>query len=528
MDHSVFDKRLHEEVSQLSPIKKALLQKLLLQKAAREFELKPIPKRHAGCTVPLSSAQKRLWFLDQLMPGKASFNVPTALRLKGPLDAQVLEQSLNELIKRHEVLRTRFESVGGHPVQKIEPSLTMRIPVVDLSEMAEADRESEATRLTNEEIHRPFDLKQAPLLRSSLLRLGCEDHIFVATIHHIVTDGWSMVIFTQELTAIYEARVKGMPSPLKELPIQYGDYAYWQQEWMSREGLDNLLSYWREKLSGAPELIKLRTDRPRPSVQTSRGAMLSRVQSKELTQALKSLCHREGVTLFILLLAVFKVLLRHYSNQDDIVVGTNIANRNRVETEGLIGFFINQIVLRTVFSGDPSFRQILAQVRETALGAFAHQDMPFEKLVEELQPGRSLSYSPISQVKIEFQDVVTPAHSTVSLIPKGLETSMVSVESSVIRYDLHLFLLDTDHGLVTSLGYSADLFNPDTVAQMIDQFQILLETVVDQPNIVLNALEQKMIEMERQLKIAAEKQLAETSVRKLEMVKRKTIVKKTC
>ncbi|MGH9893434.1 MAG: condensation domain-containing protein, partial [bacterium] len=345
----------------------------------------------------LSFAQQRLWFLDQLEPDSSVYNVSSALRLRGPLNVAPLQRSLNEIVRRHEALRTVFPAVEGRPVQVVSPSLVLPLPVVDLSDRPTREREDKALRLANREVQLPFDLARGPLFRPTLLRLATDDHILVLTLHHIVSDDWSMGVLYRELTVLYEAFSQGRSSPLAELPVQYSDFTRRQHEELHGEALAQQLSYWKAQLEGISTL-QLPTDRPRPAVESFRGAHQSIVLSKELTDAVKALSRREKATLFMTLLAAFQVLLCRYTGQEDIVVGTPIANRSRVEFEGLIGFFLNTLALRADLSGNPSFLELLARVREVAFEAYAHQELPFEKLVEELQPERSLSRNPLFQV----------------------------------------------------------------------------------------------------------------------------------
>ncbi|HEU4593896.1 MAG TPA: condensation domain-containing protein, partial [Pyrinomonadaceae bacterium] len=364
-----------------------------LRQAEGEQSAGPVIARTARDeAAPLSFAQQRLWFLDQLEPGSVAYNMPTALRLTGRLDVPTMERTFGEIVRRHEVLRTRFVEVDDSPVQVITPASEVSLPLTDLGHLAEGEREAEAQRLTQEEARRPFDLAAGPLLRAALLRLSEEEHILLVTMHHIVSDGWSMGVLVREMTTLYSAFTSGEESPLEELSIQYADYAAWQRQYLSGEVLDAQLSYWRTQLGGAPALLELPTDRPRPPAQTYRGARHSFTIPAELTSHLTALSQEEGCTLFMTLLAGWQALLSRYSNQEEVVVGTPIANRTRVETEGLIGFFVNTLALRTDLSGEPSFRELLGRVREVTLGAYAHQEVPFERLVEELQPERSLSH----------------------------------------------------------------------------------------------------------------------------------------
>jgi amino acid adenylation domain-containing protein len=423
-----------------------------------------------------SFAQQRLWFLDQYEPNSSVYNIPSAQRLRGTLDVAILERSLNEIIRRHESLRTTFSMVDGEPVQVIAPSVNLSLPIVDLSDQPETEREEEARRLAHEEARHPFDLSTGPLFRATLIRLAHDDHILVLTMHHIVSDGWSMGVFHRELSVLYRAFTNGEPSPLADLPIQYADYAVWQREWLQGEVLDRQLSYWEKQLEGVPAVLNLPTDHPRSAVQTYRGNRQSIEVTRELTQALKALSRKEGVTLFMTLLAAFQTLLYRYTGQEDIVVGSPIANRNRTEIEGLIGFVVNTLVLRSNFSGNPRFTELLGRVREMALGAYAHQDLPFEKLVEELQPERSVSHSPLFQVMFVLQN--TPS-ATLEL--QGLTVKLVPVGGEAAKFDLTLSIHEVPEGLEGSLQYNIDLFDAATIKRMFDHFQTLLESIVADP-----------------------------------------------
>ena len=317
----------------------------------------------------VSFAQARLWFLEQLEPGSSAYNIPAAVRLTGSLDVAVLEQNLNEIVQRHEVLRTTFGMVSGEPRQVIAPALALTLRWVDLRDLPEAQQEIQVDRLATEEAQQPFDLAKGPLLRATLLHLGEAEHVLLLTMHHIVSDGWSMGVLIRELAALYQAFSTGKPSPLPQLPIQYADFAHWQRQWLQGEVLAAQLSYWQQQLTGAPALLELPTDRPRSAIQTFRGATQFLALPEPLTQKLKTLSQRSGVTLFMTLLAAFQTLLYRYTGQEDICIGSPIANRNRSETEELIGFFVNTLVLRTDMSENPSFQELLGRVREVTLGA---------------------------------------------------------------------------------------------------------------------------------------------------------------
>lgn len=426
---------------------------------------------------PTSFAQQRLWFLDQLEPQSTVYNMPAALRLTGPLDVAALEESFNEIVRRHEVLRTTFSVKEGQPVQIIDPTLTLVVPVLDLRGLLEPERKAEVSRLSAEEAQLPFDLSRGPLLRSILLRLEAQEHILLLTMHHIVSDGWSMGILFRELSALYGAFSAGKPSPLPALPIQYADFAVWQRQWLQGEALKEQLSYWKKQLDGAPPMLELPTDRPRPAFQTFRGGRESLVLPKSLAEAIKKLGRQEGVTLFMALLGAFKTLLYRYTGQEDIVVGTPIAGRNWAEIEPLIGFFINSLVLRTDLSGNPSFRQLLSRVRRTALDAYAHQDLPFEKLVEELQPKRDLSRTPLFQVFFNMVGLEAP-----ELSLHGLTVERLALLEPQSKFDFTLYVREKNQEIHLELVYNADLFHPDTASRMLGHFHILLDGIVANPD----------------------------------------------
>lgn len=442
------------------------------------FKVTPINPTTAAAEAlpfPLSFAQQRMWFLDQLEPDGSVYNIPIGVRLRGPLHVESLERSLNEIVRRHEALRAGFPSVGGRPLQLISASLTLSLSVADLTGFPAAERENEAQRLANEEAERPFDLVQGPLLRVALLRVAPEDHVLLLTLHHIVYDAWSTRVLYRELTVLYEAFSKGRSSPLAELPIQYVDFAQWQRDWLQGEVLDQELSYWKKQLERVPTL-QLPIDRPRPAMQSFRAGFQSIVLSRELSEAVKAISRREKTTLFMALLAAFKVLLCHYTEQEDIAVGSPIANRGRIEFEGLIGFFLNTLVLRTDLSRNPSFLELLARVREVAFEAYAHQDLPFEKLVEELNPERILNQTPLFQVLFVLQNDAMR-----ELKLSGLTVSRFTAEGNTTQFDLSLFMSETDQGLVARAQYNADLFEAGTMQRMLGHFRTLLKGIVANP-----------------------------------------------
>ena len=443
----------------------------------------PLERTSRAAELPLSFAQQRLWFLDQLEPGSAFYNVPLAVRLIGEFNVSAFESSLNEVIRRHEILRTNFVAVAGRPSQVITPERALRLQLEKLDQLAETSRWAAALRRVKEEAQRPFDLARDPLLRCVLLRLGQRDHLLLLTMHHIVTDGWSLDILLRELTAHYRAFSRQTPPRLAEPPLQYADFAVWQREQFTGEMLQAQLAYWKEQLAGAPLSLPLPTDRPRPPVQSYRGATRSLALRENITAKLRALSRAEGVTLFMLLLAAFQTLLYRYTGQDDFIVGTPIANRNRCELEGMIGLFANTLALRADLSGNPTFRTVLQRVRETILGAFAHQEVPFEKLVDELHPTRDLSLTPLFQVmfamqQAPLQEVEFP----------DLEFCLLEPGGTVAKFDLTLSIDETENELKINLEYNTDLFDEQTIVRMLGHFEMLLRHAADTPEQLVTRL----------------------------------------
>jgi amino acid adenylation domain-containing protein len=449
---------------------------------------------------PLSFAQQRLWFLDQISPGNAFYNIHDAVYFDELLDAQALKQSISEIVSRHEILRTTFASIDGQPVQVIASQLTTPFLFSDLSSLPEDEREAELLGISAEEARHPFDLSRGSLIRTHLLRLGSREHVLLLTMHHIISDGWSLEVLKKELRELYKAFSAGQPSPLAELPIQYADFAVWQKDWLRGEVLDEQLSYWKQQLAGAPAFLELHADRPRPPVQTFRGASQWVDLPRSLTESLKTIGQREGVTLFMTGLAAFKALLYRYTGQADIVVGSPIAGRNRAELDGMIGFFVNTLVLRTHLNGDLSFRELLKHVRETALGAYAHQDLPFEKLVEELHPKRDTSRNPLVQVMFDLQNTVFSADSDSGEEVSSEDASEQEyIERGTAKFDLSLALQESDRGLSAFVEYSTDLFDDKTITRMLCHFRHLLEGIARNPDQRLSRLPLLSREEERQL-----------------------------
>src|SRR6185312_9397565 len=447
---------------QLSKIeKRALLAELLRKKAAR-------PKQ-----APLSFAQQRLWFLDELEPGNGHYNISRAVRLIGRLDRAALQTALNTVVARHEALRTNFQSTDGEPLQIIQPARETVLELVDLRSLADDQTHLEAQKLASLAAGAGFDLAVDHLLRAKLFRLSDEDQVLLLVMHHIISDGWSMGILFRELGASYEALANGQSPSLPAPPIQYSDFASWQREWLQGDVLAEQLGYWRSQLHGAPALLELPADRPRSAIQSSKGAYHLAFAPPQLRDDLLDLGRREGATLFMTLLAAFQTLLFRYTHQEDVVVGTPIANRNRVETEGVVGLFVNTLVMRSNLGGDPTFRELLERVRTLALDAYAHQDLPFEKLVEELQPERSLSRMPLFQVLFALQNV--PPN---QLGLPGLELQDFTLDKKSAKLDLSLYVGETATGLTLSFEYNTDLFDAETIEQLSGNFLMLLREVV--------------------------------------------------
>lgn len=426
--------------------------------------------------LPVSFAQQRLWFLDQLGGQSAIYNIFKVLHLRGKLNLTALEQAFQVIVERHETLRTSFQVVKDSPVQIIAPQISLTLPVIDLKELPIDEQSVQVQKLIKAESQKPFNLRQAPLLRVTLLHLEEQFHILVLAIHHIISDGWSMGILIRELSTLYQAFSSGEPNPLPPLSIQYADFAHWQRKWLQGDVLSKQLNYWKAQLTDAPRLLELPTDHPRPPVQTFQGRRQRIQLSAELTQKLKTLSQQSKATLFMTLLAAFATLLYRYSSQVDIVIGSPIANRNHIQIDSLIGFFVNTLALRINLDGNPSFNELLARVRQIALDAQDCQDLPFEKLIEELQPERSLSYSPLFQVMFALQN----APSSNLELPDITLTSL-EIDTETAKFDLTLSITETEQGLMGVWEYASDLFDGETITRMAGHFQTLLEGIIANP-----------------------------------------------
>jgi non-ribosomal peptide synthetase component F/alpha-ketoglutarate-dependent taurine dioxygenase len=432
-----------------------------------EFPLLRVPRDRS---LPLSFAQQRLWFLSQLEPESSSYNIPSAIGLSGVLDVNALKQALNALVARHETLRTVFQVLDDEPVQVVLSDQSCKVEIADLTHLSMTEREDEAMCLISAAAARPFDLSNEPAFRVLLVKLSERAHILLLNVHHIVSDGWSMAILFRELGLFYQSL------SLPELPVQYADYAVWQKNWLQGKRLEELLAYWKNHLVGAPTVLELPLDRPRPPVQGSQGERVSFVLSSELSERLQSCSQREGVTVFMTLLAAFQVLLAHLTQRDDVVVGTDLANRTRVETEGLIGFFVNLLPVRTRLSDNPTFSELLQQVREVLLEAYARQELPFEKLVEELKPPRDLSRNPLVQVLFVMQNTPRPV-----LELPGVKVDWLELGSETSRFDVVLFVSENDGQIRGTWVYNTDLFERASMERMSTQFERLLDQVVMEP-----------------------------------------------
>jgi amino acid adenylation domain-containing protein len=468
---------------QFSSAKQLLLEKRLqgaMAKAGAQTAISPYPRQG---NVPLSFAQQRLWFLDQLISGSAVYNISEVLRLKGSLDAAALEWSLNEIVKRHESLRTTFSSSEGQPFQVIAAEANFKLPIVNLEQLADSRREQQMQQLALEESKKPFDLARDLMIRGVLIRLQANEHVLIVTMHHIVSDAWSLGVFYQELAQLYEARIASRPAELPQLTVQYADYALWQRESLQGKLLDDQLLYWKKQLAGAPDLLELPTDKQRPAAQSFRGGAVAMNLPPALNKAIKQLSRKEGATVFMTLLAAFKTLLHRYTGQSDIVVGSPIAGRTQIETEALIGFFVNTLVLRNQLAGNPTFRELLQRVRKVTLDAYAHQDLPFEKLVMELKPERSSSHSPLFQVMFVLQNA--PAFqvnlSQVSATP-------IQIDNETAKFDLIFSVTDAGEEFQAGVEYSLDIFEPATISRMLAHFRILLEGICANPDARLSEL----------------------------------------
>jgi amino acid adenylation domain-containing protein len=466
---------------QLSPRKKAILDALLSKEGMASTEDK-IPRQESG-PAPLSFAQQRLWFFDQFEPASFVYNVLTPVSLRGNLDVSALQEAFNHLVRRHEALRTTFELREGQPVQIIGQQHSIPIRRIDFSNQTQSERQEQFHVVFNDETCRPFDLKKGPLLRITLVHVAAEEHVLLLAMHHIVTDGWSMNVLVREAVELYAVYSAGRAPDLPPLPIQYADFAVWQRNWLQGEVLEQQLAYWKQHLGTKPAVLELPADFPRPAVQTYRGDNFIFPFSPVLSQSLKTFCRAQQATMFMVLLAAFNVLLHRYTGQREIIVGSPIANRNRKELEGLIGFFANTLPMQTSVSGELPFREVLARVKEAALGAYAHQDLPFEYLVEQFHPERSLSHSPLVQVIFNFEPTVPP----MAEMP-GVSATLMDYDNKSAKFDLTLFARDHGTEIFGTLEYNVDLFTRETIDRMSGHLLTLLSAIVANPDQLISGL----------------------------------------
>lgn len=459
----------------LSPDARALIQRRR-QTARPSTAQGPIPRDVSVAPLPLSFEQQSLWFIDRLSPGLAAYHIPLAVLAIGSLNVSALRSALDALVIRHESLRTTFDLADGKPIQVVGKPRPVQFREVDLANCPEDERESELRLILEEEVRRPFDLSRDLMLRGVVVRLGAQEHVLRLVTHHIVADGWSIGILLRELAELYRTSSANEAPSLAPLPIQFADFALWQRQQLQGEALETQIAFWRRYLEGAPDSVTLPTDRTRPPLPSYRGAMHTVFLPEGLTGELKALGRRENVTLFMTLLAAFKVLLARYSGQDNLVVGSPIAGRNRVDLEGLIGFFVNTLALRTDLSGDPTFRELLGRIRESTLDAFAHKDLPLAKLVEELKPGRSSNQTPLFQVLFALEYLETP-----SLRLPGLVFEPMKFDLHWAKFDLSLTVSERSGGLRASFNYDTDLFDEGTIRRMARHYQRLLEGIVADP-----------------------------------------------
>jgi len=470
---------------------KTLFETTTLEKLARiienlgedEFEKPPLQRTPRETSIPLSFSQQRLWFLDQLEPGSASYNIPVAIKTRGPLNIEALKNSLNEIMHRQEVFRTAIETEGGQPKIIIHDEMPVPLIIEDLSILDKKVQDQRVETLVVEEARKSFQLHKAPLFRVRVLLISENESVLLITMHHIISDGWSVGILFYELSHLYAANSKGEPSLLTELPVQYADYAYWQRSWLKDTILEKQLNYWKEKLGGAPALLELPTDNPRPAIQTYNGSHFPLSLSEETSAKVREFSNEHGVTLFMTLLAAFKILLSKYSRQNDISVGTPIANRTRSDVEGIIGFFVNTLVFRSVLENQNTFTQFLGEIRKTSFEAYAHQDVPFEKVVDFIDPVRDTSHSPLFQVMFTMQN--NPQKSIQS---SDLTFDFLEIENRISKFDLMLTFVEHPKQLIGSIEYNSDLFNQNTVRRMAGHFGNLIEAIMENPYSRLNSL----------------------------------------
>src|SRR6185369_7332484 len=490
---------ISERISALTPEQRALFEARLKQKGLRTdvTAVQTIPRRpdRDSAIFPASIDQERLWFIDQLQPGNTAYNIFNASRIRGSLNLPIMERVINELIRRHEVLRTTLKSIDGLPVQVIARELEITLEPVSLEHLPAHQRYDEAVRLTTQEFARPFDLEKDPLVRVGLLRLAEDDYVLQVNMQHAITDRWSFAVFEKELAVLYQAFATGHPSPLPELPIQFADYAVWQRERMNGDEYKKDLEYWRKQLQGAPFVLDFPTDFPRPPIQNFRGARVYVSYPKNLLDGLKELSRREGVTMFMTLMAAYKTLIYRYTNQHDLLISTPIGTRLRPETENLVGYLLNLLIVRTDLSGYPTFRELLKREQDACVGAFAHQEVPFGKLVQELKPVQDPSRNPIAQVAFLYLDF--PEATAMQFL--GLTANHIDIDNGASRFDITLAMTETPDGFTVSIEYIRDIFEHERMERMAQHLKTLLASIIANPDAHLSDLSILTLEERRQL-----------------------------
>jgi len=485
---------LQKKISDLTPEKRALLELLLEEEGVEVESTIILPQERVwneelgGYIMPLSYAQQRLWFLDQFSPNTALYNLPSAFRLKGRMDVGIFKTSIREIITRHESLRTNFLAEDGEPFQIIKPEIEFNLNIIDISELSEDLQEERIKDFIEKDAREPFNLTDDVLFRVTLIRLDDNDHVLMATMHHIISDGWSMGVLIREIVQVYQASINGQKPQLQELPIQYGDFAAWQRNWLKGQVLNEQLNYWKKQLGSVHPILGLPTDRPRPAVRSGKGGSYFFELSSEISTSIRDLSQKEEATLFVTLLTAFAALLYRYTQQDEIRIGTPIAGRNRREIEGLIGFFVNTLVMQALFDEDTTFHELLAQVKDVSIGAYSHQDIPFEMLVDELQPERDMSVPPLFQVMFSLQNAPTEAWE----LP-GLTVQNLPVHTGTAKFDLSLILYEkvaekSQYILGGTLEYDADLFEEASIVRLVEHLQVLLGGITSNPNLPISEL----------------------------------------
>jgi hypothetical protein len=511
--------------------RRELYARLLRQRGLSAPGSSAIQPRPRPAALPLSHNQEGLWFVDQLHPNQANYSIPASVWLRGRLDAGALRRSLSEIVRRHEALRTVFPvDPDGQPRQVVRPPEPLPLPLTDLSDRPQAEREQEALRLATEEAQRPFDLERGPLVRGSLIRCAEEEHVLLFNVHHIVCDGWSMGVFTRELDALYGAFLEDRPSPLPELPLQCADLALWEREWLAAGELQRRLEYWRSRLANRPAL-QLPSDRPRGGVQSMRGLHHPLRLSAALSDELRRLARREGVTLYTLLHAAFAVLVAHDSGQQEVVLGAGIANRYRKEMEPLIGYFVTLLPVRSDLGGDPSLRELLARVSEAVLGAASHA-LPLPLVVRDVAPDRDLARNPLFQVELTL---LTPDHNPAVYgyglaelqetreLPGGLSMTPLTLEGGVARFDMSVFLWDLPSGLTGTIEYCRDLFDAATIAALAERYEGVLHDVLRQPEARIGALRELLRRRDARRQASQATAQAQTARRLLAGARRRAV-----